>query len=238
MGLKQKLVDLLQDAYRQEQVFVQSLSDKERSFAGTLERWSAKDTIAHIAAWKERAAWVLAALRSGEPGPDFDGLDQVNARIFQEHQNLTWSDVLTKSAQAYTFLREQTEATPDNLLTAPEPSDWHNEPVWWFVVGTGYTHSLGHLAQFYIGRGNTARATEMHEQAAGHLLQLDESADWRGLVHYRLASHYAATGQLDEAIDALRGAFRLDPALVERSKQDPCLTPIRENPEHRLIRTG
>ncbi|UCC61537.1 MAG: hypothetical protein JSV36_12090, partial [Anaerolineae bacterium] len=85
MDLKQKLVDLLGHAYRQEQVFAQSLSDEERSVASSLERWSAKDTIAHIAAWKERAARVLAALQSGQPGPDFDGLDQVNARIFKEH---------------------------------------------------------------------------------------------------------------------------------------------------------
>ena len=59
--LKQKLVALLEHAYAREQVFVQSLSDEDRSATGTLERWSAKDTIAHIVAWKERAAQVLAA---------------------------------------------------------------------------------------------------------------------------------------------------------------------------------
>jgi len=229
MSLKQKLVDLLEHAYRQEQIFVQSLSDEEYSAASTLRQWSAKDTIAHIAAWKERAAQVLTALQSGEPAPGFNGLDHFNARVFEEHQNLTWSDVLDKSAQAYGFLQEQTQATPNGLLIAPEASDPDNEPVWWFIVGVGCNHSLNHLAQHYIGRGNTSYAIEMQEEAAGPLFQLDDSPDWQGLVHYGLAIHYAAAGKTGEAVDALRKAFRFNPALVERSKKDSGLTSIRES---------
>jgi tetratricopeptide (TPR) repeat protein len=229
MDLKLRLLDLLERAYEEEQVFVQGLSDEERSAVGAPEQWSAKDMIAHIAAWKERAAQVLAALRAGEPGPGFDGLDRINARIFAEHQNLPWSDVLSRSAQKVGFLREQTEATPDDVLIAPEESDRHDEPVWWFVVGAGYNHSLGHLAEYYIGRGDTTYAIEMQEEAAEYLLPLDEGPEWQGRVHYGLAIYCAAVGQSGKAIDALRKAFRLHPALVERSKQDPRLASIREN---------
>jgi len=235
VDLKLRLLDLLERAYEEEQVFVQRLSDEERSAVGAPEQWSAKDVIAHIAAWKERAAQVLAALRSGEPGPDFEGLDQINARIFEENQNLTWSDVLSRSAQKVGFLHEQTEATPDDVLIAPEESDWHDEPVWWFVVGAGYNHSLGHLAQYYIGRGDTTYAIEMQEEAAEHLLPLDEGPEWQGRVHYGLAIYYAAVGQPGKAIDASRKAFRLHPALAERSKADSRLTSIRENSEYRRL---
>jgi tetratricopeptide (TPR) repeat protein len=238
MELKLKLLDLVECAYRQEQIFVQSLSDEERSAASTLERWSAKDTIAHIAAWKERAAQVLVALQSGEPGPGFDGLNQFNARIFKEHQGLTWNDILDKSGQAYRFLWEQTEATPDDVLAAPEPSDQHNEPVWWFVVGAGYNHSLGHLAQYHIERGNATFALEIQRRAAGPLLQLDEGPDWQSLVHYGLAIYYAAAGQSERAIGALRRAFRLNSGLVERSKEDPRLAPIQEHPRYHSLCTG
>lgn len=234
MELKQKLVDLLEHAYRQEQVFVQNLSYEQSSAPSSLELWSAKDTIAHIAAWKERAAHVLAALQGRETRPGFEGLDQINARIFEKHQNLTWDDVLSKSAQAYRILREQTEATPDDVLTTPEASDMHHEPAWWMVVGVGCNHSLGHLAEYCIGQGNTSYAIEMQEEAAGLLLQLDESPDWQGRVHYGLAIYNAAAGQVEKAIDALREAFRLNPALVERAKEDPHLTSIRENPEYRI----
>jgi tetratricopeptide (TPR) repeat protein len=216
-------------------VFVQGLSDEERSAVGTPEQWSAKDVIAHIAAWKERAAQVLTALRSGEPGPGFDGLDRINARIFEAHRDLPWSDVLSRSAQWYGFLREQTDTTPDDVLIAPEESDQHDEPVWWFVVGAGYNHSLGHLAEYYIGRGDTTYAIEMQEEGAKHLLPLDEGPEWQGRVHYGLAIYYAAVSQTGRAIDALRRAFRLHPALVERAKQDPCLASIWQNSGYRQL---
>jgi tetratricopeptide (TPR) repeat protein len=103
--------------------------------------------------------------------------------------------------------------------------------MWWLIVGRGYTHPLGHLAQCYIERDNINYAVEIQERAAGLLLRLDESSDWRGLVHYRLATHYAGLGQMERAIDELREAFQLDPCLVERSKEEPCLAAMRENPE-------
>jgi tetratricopeptide (TPR) repeat protein len=169
---------------------------------------------------------VLAALQSDETGLDFDGLDQFNARIFKEHQNLTWNDVLDKSRQAYRFLWEQTEATPDDVLATPEPSDRHNEPVWWFVVGVGCNHSLGHLAQYHIEQGNATLAVKIQEQATGPLLQLDESPEWQSLVYYGLAIYYAAAGQIEKTINVLRKAFRLNPGLAERSKEDPRLASV------------
>jgi tetratricopeptide (TPR) repeat protein len=238
MELKQKLVELLEHAYDQEQVFVQSLSDEDRSAAGTLESWSAKDTIAHIVAWKERAAQVLAALRRGEPGLDFGGLSQFNTRVFQEYQNLPWCDVLERSRQAHRFLREQTQATPDELLVAPEQTEGNDEPVCWFIVGAGCNHSLGHLAQYYIAQGNAALAAEMQEQAAGPLLRLDEGPDWQSRVYYGLAIYYAAAGQTEQAMDALRAALRLNPGLVERAREDPDLTSLREHPEYHSICPG
>ena len=207
MNLKPQLLELLEYAYRQEQVFVQSLAGEARSAVGTPERWSAKDTLAHIAAWKRRAAQVLAAIAGGEPGLDFEGLDQFNAEVFREHRDLPWFDVLDKSRQAYRLLREQTQATPEDVLAAPEPSGPQDKPAWWFVVGNGCTHALGHLAQAYIEQGQAAFALEMQEGAAELLLQLDGGPDWR--VYYGLAGHYAAAGQPEKAIAALRRAAML-----------------------------
>jgi tetratricopeptide (TPR) repeat protein len=233
--LKQRLVELLEHAYGQEQAFVQSLPDEDRSAVGTFESWSAKDTIAHIAAWKERAAQVLAALRRGEPGPECGGLDRFNARIFQEHQNLPWSEILEGSRQAHRSLRVQTQATSDEVLVAPEQADVNDEPVWWFVVGAGCNHSLGHLAQYYIAQGNATLVVEMQEEVAGPLFRLDEGPDWHSLVHYGLAIYYAAAGQMEQAMEALRAAHRLNPGLVERAQEDPSLISIREHPEYRSL---
>jgi tetratricopeptide (TPR) repeat protein len=230
MHLRRKLVDLLDDAYAQEQTFVQNLTDAERSLVGTPERWSSKDTIAHTAAWRDRAVQVLAALRTGEPGPGFEGADQFNARMFAEGQNLTWPEVLEKSRRAYQFLREQTQATPEYVLVAPDPSELHDEPAWWFIVGNGCTHALGHLADHSIAHGRAASAIEMQEEAAELLVQLEGP---KGKVYYGLARHYAAAGRPQKAIEALGKAFGLDPSLIEQAEKDPALAQVRERPGYR-----
>ena len=233
MNLKARLVELLEYAYTQEQLLVQNLSDEERLAQGTATQWSAKDMIAHIAAWKDRAAQILAAVISGTPVPDFDGPDQFNAQVFEQHHSLTWSEVLDLSSQAYLFLREQMETASEDRLTTPELPEPDSKPVWWWVVGTGCSHPIGHLTEFYVERGDIPLATRIQEEAANLLLQLDRGPDWR--VHYGLAGHYASTGQMDKAIEALRKASRLNPESVEHSKGDQRLASLREQPEYRRL---
>jgi hypothetical protein len=61
MDLRVGLLDLLRLAYREEQTFVEILSEKERAVIETYDQWSVKDVIAHVATWKERTAQELAA---------------------------------------------------------------------------------------------------------------------------------------------------------------------------------
>ena len=68
MDLKQKVLNLLDRAYEEEQTFVTKLSAEERAAVGALEQWSAKDLLAHIVAWKERLVREIAAAPSSE-GP-------------------------------------------------------------------------------------------------------------------------------------------------------------------------
>lgn len=235
MDLKRKALEILERAYKEEQTSVQRLSDKERSAIGTPEQWSAKDTIAHIAVWKERAVQELAAMASGEPGPDFDGYDQINARIFKEHQDFAWSEVLNKSRQVHCLLQEQTEAMPNDVLTDARALDWYGEPIWRLIVVRGCIHPLHHLAQCYIERGNVDYATRIQAEAASLLLQLDDDPVWQGYVHYGLANHYAGLGQTEETINKLREALRLNPDLIERSKENPSFASVREDAEYRSL---
>ena len=144
-------------------------------------------------------------------------------------------DVLKGSWQAHRFLREQTQATPDEVLVAPEQADGNDELVWWFIVGAGCNHSLGHLAQYYIGQGNATLAVEMQEQVASPLFHLDEGPDWQSRVHYGLAIYYAAARQTEQAMDAFRAALRFNPGLVERAREDPGLASLREHPEYHSL---
>ena len=66
MELKPKLIELIEHASKEEQALFAKLSEDERSVQGEPDRWSPKDVIAHLAAWKTRMAEDLAAAARGE----------------------------------------------------------------------------------------------------------------------------------------------------------------------------
>jgi hypothetical protein len=107
--------------------------------------------------------------------------------------------------------------------------------MWWLVVGRGYTHPLGHLAQRCVEREDVDAAIAIHEEVAGLLLPLDKDPAWQALVRYRLASQYAGLGRAEQAIAELRRAFRLRLDLIQRSKGDPTFAAIRETPAYRAL---
>ena len=236
MDLKPKLLDLLQRARKEEQAFVSNLLDDERAAEGTLEQWSAKDMMAHIAAWKERMAQNLAAVARGEAPRRTEDIDEANAEIFEEHQHRSWAEILEYAKQAYRMLVETVQAMDEEKLTTGEVLPWQDgRPLWRFIAGNGYTHPILHMAQFYSDRGEADHATEIMEEAAGLLAQFDESSDWQGIVRYNLACHYALAGQKEKAISELRQALRLNPELTAWSKQDPDFASVRQEAEYQAL---
>jgi tetratricopeptide (TPR) repeat protein len=236
METKAKLVDLLQRAREEERTFFASLSDDERSTTGTPEHWSAKDVAAHLAEWKARMGQRLAAARRNETPPRYDDIDEANAEIFEQYRNQSWADVLKALERAHSELVEQTQAMPEGDLVDAERFPWQDgRPLWRSIVGNGYSHPVQHLAQLYLERGERDYATQIQETAAELLASLDDSPGWRGVTIYNLACHYALSGEREKAIAKLGEALRLNPDLIEWSKQDPDFASIREEPAYRSL---
>lgn len=236
MELKAKLLDLLRRAYEEEQALVARLTEDERSAAGTLERWSARDIVAHLAEWKERTGQRLAGASHNETPPTFDDIDQVNADIFEEHRLLPWADVVGKSQRAQDELIEHLRAMQEDDLVDADRFPWQNgRPLWRDIVGEGYSHPLAHIARFYAERGEQAYAIQIQETAARLLRQLNDAPSWQGNMQYNLACYYAISGQKEKAIDGLREALRLNPDLTEWSQQDPDFVSIREESAYQSL---
>lgn len=236
MEIKAKLIDLLQRAHKEEQTFFASLSDDECSAMGTPECWSVKDVVAHVAEWKARMGQRLAAARRNETPPRYDDIDEANAEIFEQYCNQSWDDVLEALERANVELVEQTRAMPEGDLVDTERFPWQEgRPLWRSIVGNGYSHSLQHLAQLYVERGEREYATQLQEMAAEWLASLDDSPGWQGVTIYNLACHYALSGEKEKAIAKLGKALQLNPDLIEWSKQDPDFASIREEPAYRSL---
>jgi len=236
MGMKGKLLSLFQHAYEQEQAFVSRLSDEERSAVGAPDRWSAKDLMAHIAAWKERLVQNLEAVAQGRAPVRYQDFDRINAEDFKVHRDLPWTEVLAWSERVHAALMERIQAMSEDDLLDTGVFPWQEDrPLWRLVAGTEYIHPILHLAQYYTERGDVPRATELQEEAADRLAQLDDSPTWQGVVRYNLACHYSLSGQKEKAIQGLREALRLNPDLTEWSKEDPDFAPIRQEPEYQAL---
>jgi len=94
MELKSKLIELIKHASEEEQALFARLSEDERAVRGEPDRWSPKDVIAHLAAWKTRLAENLAAAARGETPVRDEDYEAVNAKVFELNQDRSWSEIL------------------------------------------------------------------------------------------------------------------------------------------------
>jgi tetratricopeptide (TPR) repeat protein len=229
MSIKQKVLDLLDFARREEQTLIDGLTAEDRAFKGSFEQWSPKDMLAHLYAWKAHFVENLDRLNAGDTWERVTDGDAFNAATYEAHHNKTWDMVLDGWAQANAGMRERAEALSEDDLTDRErfPS-LNGQPLWRSFAGNGITHTALHFGEFYAKRGEIDRANTLHLTMVDKLLALDDSDDWRGMTLYNLACHYAITGQPDAAISKLREALALNSGLVEWSKQDPDLNSLRE----------
>lgn len=230
------LITLLQEMFDAQQTLVLTLSDAERLAPGTLEKWSAKDTLSHIVAWNDILNLRLDRASRGEAQPEYGDVNKVNQEFYQTRHKLSWSAVLEASRKAYNRLVERIREMQEAELTEPDHFDWlEGEPLWRRIVRTAYVHPLIHLAYYYNLRGRKALGLQIQEEAAQKLLALDDSPDWRSGIIYNLACQYSLSGDKATAIMRLRQALQTDRRLLAWSQQDPDFNSIRDDPEFQAI---
>lgn len=239
MELKSKLIELIEHASKEEQALFARLSEDERAVRGEPDRWSPKDTIAHLAAWKTRLAENLAVAARGETPVRVEDFEAVNARDFELNRDRSWSEILNEAAEASRQLVEQVENRSEAELRGTDTLPWEEgRPLWRVIAGNACTHVMAiHLGPALVECGEKEYAKQLQEDAAKLLLELDESQSWQGVVRYNLACHYALAGETETAIERLREALELNPELTEWSKEDSDLASLREEPGYKALYT-
>ncbi len=235
-AVKSRLIDLLRWTRGEQQALWQGLSEAERAAKGTYEKWSAKDLLAHIAAWNEVVAEGLELCRRGETPPRSEGLEEANRQIFEAHCQKTWDEVMAYEERTFERLAAAVEALPEEVLLDPQRFEWTGgRAIWKRVAFTGCFHALDHVSKFLVGRGERERATQLQERMAEKIAALDEAPDWQGATLYNLACFYALSDQPDRALRVLPRALELSPELVDWSKGDADLDALRDLPQFRAL---
>lgn len=232
MDKKKKIIDLLTKAYEFEQTFVMELTDEQRSNPGSPENWSAKDLIAHNASWKERHSNNIIAVQEGSQPVRVTDFDQENERLFHEHNQKNWDEVLAYAVNVQNKLFGLTEKlSPDSLETYGFLPWQEDRPLWRTIWGYGYSHPLVHISEHFRNRGEMDKAAIVIGMLVDDLEDLDDSPAWKGGLHYNRACQYSLSGRVDGAIAELKQALDLNDGLREWAKVDQDLEAIRNEPD-------
>ena len=235
MGKKENLLDLLDRTHQETQDFIASLTGEQRAQVGAADDWSAKDLVAHITTWNERLIDRHEAAARGEPIPTYGPDDHENAQIFEAHRDWSWDAIQRKMDEVHDRLTRLVQTTSEADLTDSQRFEWlRGAPLWRRIAGDA-THVLIHLGQFSEEHGNHAYAEGIQQRTTDPLLALDNSPEWRGVTLYNLACYHALAGRHDTAIEQLGEALRLNPGLIEWSKQDPDFNGIRSSPAYQAL---
>ena len=199
------------------------VDDEPPSEAG---RWTAKDNLAHMSAWRVHAAESLQAARVHREAREMGELDVANAAIYAETKDLSVDAVRERSRRSWDALASEIEACTVQDLLGARPGQ-PDRKAWEVVPGNTHGHLAEHLGYWHSERGDEASA----EAAQLWQLGLDERAfddpKQRGNAVYNLACYFARRGRKEEAMPYLTQSFKLNPSLREWARKDVDLDPIR-----------
>ena len=239
MDLRLDLVSLLERTREEEELYIARLSPEELEQVGRVDAWSAKDLMAHLAAWRLRMADRLEGARE-ESSPPADGVpDAENAAIWADYAESSWDEVRHALALGHRRLADSLQALSDDELIDPQRFAWQRgQPLWRGVAGNGCTHPIMHLADAYAKRGQSDVAADMMEAISARLGELDDEPRWKGVVRYNLACFYALAGEKARAVKLLGEALQQHPGLTVWSKEDTDLASLRGMPEYDQLYTA
>jgi len=226
---KAALIELIEKAHAEQCAFWDGLSQARRSAQGAPDHWSAKDVAAHIIVWNDRLAASLEAAARGDEPERYDDFEDANQQIFEANRQRAWEDVLGYEDKVCTRLVAAVEGLSDEALDDAERFEWTDgRPLWWRVGFTVYFHALDHLSKLHLEWGEKDRAQMLQERIAEDMGALEDADSWQGTVTYNLACYYALSDQPGPALERLSQAFKLNPWLMDWSKEDSDLDSLRE----------
>lgn len=232
MNRKSALLDAIRYIASLEQNFINGVSEADQKATGTIDQWSAKDLIAHNAAWKDDMYRRLA----GEELPPIDDLEVINAELFAAYQDKPWDELVNFTLFVQAILESTVAGLEPEELDGYKPLGWpEGTPVWRSIAGTTCIHPLVHLSENAIERGDAQHAVQLQKNAVPVLQEIDDSPQWRSNLVYNLACQYALAGDSQNAILQLGEALRLNPDLAEWSQQDSDLDSLREHPAYQVL---
>ena len=219
--LHDDLVDMLASTSRAERDLFAGLDPADRDAPRRIGEWSAKDVLAHLAAWRSIEAQRLEGTEPPDGPGSIESEDEANAVIHSERAEWPWDRVADAANGSIESLISAIRHTDAETLKS-------SEGMAASIGASGTNHAIGHL-------GDVARISDQHDRYREFANEIEEIVLRRrlpprdsGTVLYNIACYHALAGDLDDARRFLRDAFDLRPDLVDYAPTDSDLASLRE----------
>ena len=217
---KQKLLQLIDWTYSEEKVLVEKLSEEERLVLGTLNKWSAKDLIAHTSFWKQKRMQDINNALCGKSPQKIENINEIIKEVFEGNKNRTWDDITNYSLDIYQNLIKTVSAASSNDLTNEQTYPWK------MIIIYCCMHPIGHLDKYYVNRNQRFYSINLWKEIFEYLEKLPASPGILGTIKYNLASHYSISGDDFMATRILKESLILNPKLEKHAIEDPGLSSL------------
>jgi len=236
MNMKSQLQKLVKRSYQEIQRFAETLSPEDQAACGARDNWTARDVIAHLVEEKRRVVERLDAARLDLPVEEPENFELENAKTWEAYKGYSFAELMEALDEVQAELLDKLDAFGESELYESRRHGWlHGRPLWRYIAGIDFLHAMAHIGPLYIQRGAGDYAERLRRQEARLAGALDPSPGWQGLVTYNLACHHALMGEKDVAIDELRSALSLAPALIAWAQQDNDLRSLHPEPQFKQM---
>jgi hypothetical protein len=227
MSLRAAVVGLTVFAALEEELLLASAADS--TDPGSPERWAAGPLVAHNTEFRCQQVQRLGAIRRGVTPPEFPQIDHRSASVYDRYRQDGAGPVIRTSRQAVANLIDALGCLPDDDLLDPARHPWlRGRQLWLQIIVRGFWHPLGHIGDYYLSHGQTARAGTLAAQAVAMASYLEAPDPARGMAAYNLACAQAQSSQQAGAVATLQLAIGLNPDLRANAASDQDLACLRD----------
>ena len=213
-------------AAEEEMLLAAAASDVADS--GNERRWAAIPTVAHNTEFKAEQAERIAAVLTGCAPPTFGEIDHRSPAVYRGYAARSGVVLMGESRRVTASVIDGVAALADDDLVDPSRHPWLNgRPLWLQIVVRGFWHPAGHVADYYLGHGEQARAVALQQHMLAATRYLDAPTSVAGMAAYSLACAQAVAGDTEDALRTLAEALALNPDVRANADRDPDLEPLR-----------
>jgi hypothetical protein len=225
--LRAAIIGLLRFAATEEEILLAEAGSSTEETGGP-DLWAAAPLVAHNAEFKAQQAQRLRAVRASVTPPSFAEIDHGSAEVYAGYRAQPHDLVAKASRTATDELVDDLGAVADADLTDSSRHPWlTGRQLWLQVVVRGFWHPTGHVGGYYFDHSQPQRALALHEHAVRTVDYFAAPAAVRGMANYSFGCAQARTGEVDQAVETLSLAVRLNNDLRANVDRDPDLAQLR-----------